>query len=130
MPIRTKRWNDPKEPGDGTRILITRFRPRALPKSEETWDIWMKELAPSAELLAAFQGKDRPAIGWSTYRIGYVKEVRAQQATINELAQRVNSGESLTLLCASTCTRENRCHRSILKELIESAAARGSTPSA
>lgn len=130
MPIRTKRWNDPKEPGDGTRILITRFRPRALPKSEETWDIWMKELAPSAELLAAFQGKDRPAIGWSTYRIGYVKEMRAQQAMINDLSQRVKGGESITLLCASTCIRENRCHRSILRELIESASTRESTGSA
>jgi uncharacterized protein YeaO (DUF488 family) len=36
MPIQTRRWNDPAEEGDGTRILITRYRPRGVKKSEET----------------------------------------------------------------------------------------------
>ena len=29
MPIRTRRWNDPPEPGEGLRILVCRYRPRA-----------------------------------------------------------------------------------------------------
>ena len=32
MPIRTRRWCDPAEPDDGLRILICRYRPRALKK--------------------------------------------------------------------------------------------------
>ena len=51
--IRTRRWNDPAEAGDGTRILITRYRPRGVAKADETWDVWMRHLAPSAELVAA-----------------------------------------------------------------------------
>ena len=39
--------------------------------------------------------------------------------TVTELAKRVSSGETITLLCSSACVREARCHRSLLKELIE-----------
>jgi uncharacterized protein YeaO (DUF488 family) len=45
--LRTKRWNDPSEPDDGLRLLVCRYRPRALPKAKETWDEWWRELAPS-----------------------------------------------------------------------------------
>jgi uncharacterized protein YeaO (DUF488 family) len=122
MKLYTKRWNDPKASGDGVRILITRYRPRGLPKSEETWDAWMKELAPSAELLAAFQGKnERTAITWDVYRATYLREMRTSQAAkerIGELARRIAGGEAITVLCSSACVRESRCHRSLLRDLI------------
>jgi hypothetical protein len=38
------------------------------------------------------------------------------------LARRSQAGETITLLCSSACTRESRCHRSLLKELIDAAA--------
>ena len=38
---------------------------------------------------------------------------------IRALAVRVRAGEMITLLCSSQCTREDRCHRSLLKGLIE-----------
>jgi uncharacterized protein YeaO (DUF488 family) len=68
MPIRTRRWNDPRQEGDGLRLLVCRYRPRALPRSEETWDAWWKELGPSRELHADFYGKNGPPIGWDEYR--------------------------------------------------------------
>jgi len=122
MKLYTKRWNDPKESGDGVRILVTRYRPRGLPKSEETWDAWMKELAPSADLVAAFYGKGgRTAVTWDVYRNAYLREMRSSDAAkerIRELAARVAAGEAITLLCSSACVRENRCHRSLLRDLI------------
>ena len=33
MPIKTRRWDDPKEDDDGFRLLVTRYRPRGLPKA-------------------------------------------------------------------------------------------------
>jgi hypothetical protein len=48
--------------------------------------------------------------------------MREQKPLIDALARRVASGEQLTLLCSSACDRESRCHRSLLKELIETAA--------
>lgn len=117
--LHTKRWDDPREPTDGTRILITRYRPRGLKKEDETWDEWIADLAPSAELHAAAYGKGRQAVGWTTYRVAYLKQMLGQKTKIAELARRVAGGETITLLCSSQCVRESRCHRSLLRELIE-----------
>ena len=119
--IRTKRWIDPQEPDDGFRLLVTRYRPRGVKKADERWDAWEPELGPSVELHAAAYGKGVLEIPWPTYRSRYLLEMRKQKARIDELAKRVASGEQITLLCSSACVRESRCHRSILKELIERA---------
>jgi hypothetical protein len=37
---------------------------------------------------------------------------------VRAVADRVASGESVTLLCSSACTDEAQCHRSVLAELI------------
>jgi uncharacterized protein YeaO (DUF488 family) len=127
MTIRSKRWNDPAEPDDGFRLLVTRYRPRGVKKADETWDAWEPDLGPRVELHAAVYGKGVPPIPWSTYCRRYLLEMRKQKAKIAELARRVAAGERITLLCSSACVRESRCHRSILKELIESAAGGGTT---
>jgi uncharacterized protein YeaO (DUF488 family) len=120
MALRTRRWNDPVQAGDGLRILICRYRPRGLPKGNETWDEWRKEFAPSADLLAAFHGKHgaRP-LSWPEYRKRYLAEMREQTSAIDDLARRVAGGESITLLCSSACTDPEHCHRTLLQGLIE-----------
>ncbi|HQY88077.1 MAG TPA: DUF488 family protein [Tepidisphaeraceae bacterium] len=117
--IRTRRWNDEALPDDGTRILITRFRPRGLAKANETWVEWIPQLAPSKELVAQYYGKTGTNVLWNTYRKLYLEEMRNQTMLIDQLAERVRSGETITLLCSSACEREARCHRSLLRELIE-----------
>jgi uncharacterized protein YeaO (DUF488 family) len=125
MPIRTKRWDDPREPDDGFRLLICRYRPRGVSKSQETWDQWLPALGPSKELHAAVYTKGSSPIGWNAYRARYLAEQRTNRELIHDLAKRVSSGETITLLCSSACERESRCHRSILKELIEQAQTTG-----
>jgi len=124
MPIRHRRWNDAPEPGDGFRVLICRYRPRALPKAKETWDEWWKDLGPSKELHAAFYGKHGAPIGWEEYRGRYLEEIAARQELIDKLARRMADGETITLLCSSACTDPVHCHRTLLKSLIEQAVAR------
>src|SRR5262245_44678116 len=119
MPIKTKRWNDPKHPNDGFRILICRYRPRALPKKDETWDQWYKELGPSKELHADFYGKNGPPIGWDEYRKRYLEEMHDQRELIEGLAELVAEGKMITLLCSSACEDAAHCHRTLLLELIE-----------
>lgn len=129
MGIKTGRWCNPREPDDGLRILICRFRPRALPRARETWDVWMKELGPSPQLLADFHGKGGVTITLEEYRRRYVEEMAAQADRIRELAERVDRGENLTLLCSKDCLLSQACHRSILAELIEAARqSPGSSP--
>ena len=124
MPIRTRRWNDSKFPGDGWRLLICRFRPRGLPTEEETWHAWWKELGPSPELHAAFYGKAGEAISVDEYRARFLEEMKTQAGRIEELATRVRSGETITLLCSAACKAELRCHRILVQRLIEEAVAR------
>jgi uncharacterized protein YeaO (DUF488 family) len=124
VPLRTRRWNDAGGPADGLRVLICRYRPRGLPKREETWDVWRKELAPSPELLADFHGKRGPPISWGEYRKRYLAEMRAQTASIAELADKVAAGETVTLLCSSACTDPTHCHRTLLQKLIEARIGR------
>jgi uncharacterized protein YeaO (DUF488 family) len=123
--IRTRRWNDPKKKGDGMRLLVCRYRPRALPKSDETWDLWWKHLGPSKELHAAFYGKHgQTPIEWEEYRRRYLEEMKEQQESIDMLAEKVAAGQTITLLCSSACTDEAHCHRTLLRQLIEERAAR------
>ena len=129
MPIRTRRWNDPEEPGDGRRVFVCRYRPRALPKKDETWDAWLKQLGPSRELHADYYGKHGPPITWNEYRTRYLKEMKEQSALIAELAAEVAGDKTITLLCSSACTDETHCHRTLLRGLIEKAVRKQASQS-
>lgn len=115
----TKRWCDPAEPGDGTRILVCRYRPRALKKAGETWHTWARHLGPSPGLHAALYGKAGPVPGWDEFARRYVAEMAGQGEVIGGLAARVRAGETITLLCSKACDEPARCHRTLLKQLIE-----------
>jgi uncharacterized protein YeaO (DUF488 family) len=128
--IKTKRWNDPHEPDDGFRLLICRYRPRALPKKDETWDLWWKQLGPSPELHADFYGKNGPPISLEEYTRRYLEEMKEQQESIDVLAEKVAAGKTITLLCSSACTDPAHCHRTLLKGLIEARLAQGFAPAA
>ena len=107
--VRTRRWDDPARPGEGTRLLVCRFRPRALRKQDETWDEWWRDLGPSEELHAAAYGKGQPAIEFAEYRRRYLAEMaeNPSRARLRELRARVAAGETVTLLCSSACTRRD-----------------------
>jgi hypothetical protein len=47
-----------------------------------------------------------------------------QSDRIEALARRVAAGETITLLCSSACTNPERCHRTLLKKLIEERIAK------
>jgi len=121
MPIKTRRWNDPPEADDGLRVLICRYRPRGVSKQDETWDVWHPELGPSKELHGAVYTESASKIPWPRYRRQYLDEQRKNKALIESLAAQLRAGKTITLLCSSACVRESRCHRSILKELLEQA---------
>ncbi|MBV9123378.1 MAG: DUF488 family protein [Planctomycetes bacterium] len=125
--IKTRRWNDPPEPDDGFRLLICRYRPRALRKENETWKEWWKDLGPSRELHADYYGKHGPPIGWEVYRQRYLAQMQEEKPRqlIAQLADRVRAGESITLLCSSACEDPARCHRTLLQGLIEEQVRQG-----
>ena len=123
LPVRTKRWNDPKEDDDGYRLLICRYRPRGVPKSEETWDAWCKALGPSEELHAAAYGKTGPALEFAEYERRFLEEMTSQRYWIEGFAAHLRKGDTITLLCSSACVDPARCHRTIVERLLREAAA-------
>lgn len=124
MVVRTKRWNDPASSEDGFRLLICRYRPRGVRSDAEPWDAWCAVLAPSRALHADAYGKSGPAIEFAEYERRFREEMQACAGWIESFAKMVERGEPLTLLCSSACVDETRCHRTIVKALIEAAAAR------
>ncbi len=113
---------------DGRRVLITRYRPRFVRKGEESWAEWDKRLAPSVALLDAAFGKRReggrvvarglPPLPWEEFAARYREEMQAPPATaaLAALRDRSVAGETLTLLCY--CADEERCHRSLARDLL------------
>jgi uncharacterized protein YeaO (DUF488 family) len=128
--IRTKRWNDPADAHDGSRVLVCRYRPRGVRKDAETWSEWLPQLGPSRELLADYHGKRGQPVAWTEFRRRYLAEVAEQESILGALAARVAGGESLTLLCSSACTDPERCHRTLLKERIEAIVGDAAAPAA
>jgi uncharacterized protein YeaO (DUF488 family) len=122
MPIFTKRWNDPRSPEDGLRVLICRYRPRGLRKEDETWDAFCPALAPSKALHADAYGKSGEPLPFEAYRVRFEKEMEQSTFWIDGFAKRVLAGDTITLLCSSACTDLARCHRSLVKAMIEATA--------
>jgi uncharacterized protein YeaO (DUF488 family) len=111
MGIKTKNVYDPLSPGDGWRLLVMRKWPRGVPKQMvHTWD---RDLGPTTSLLKCWrQGK----MDWDTFYSQNEGEMLGQEERLRALAARAQM-EMVTLLCG--CRDEGRCHRSVLKRLVE-----------
>lgn len=110
--VHTKRVYELPEDSDGRRVLATRYWPRGV--SKEAAAEYAPELAPSAQLLHLYrQGQ----LDWPRFRNQYLKEMRADaaRAAIHRLAK-VARSDVITLMCV--CPDEERCHRSLLRELV------------
>jgi uncharacterized protein YeaO (DUF488 family) len=136
--IKTKSIHEPKEAQDGTRLLIATVRPRWYGKKKD-YDEWIHELTPSSELLNSYKHHTKPdkhskpdktdcdclrcQKAWDDYEPKFRHEMQREesQTVIHDLAQRVKSGETITLICWCKVTdKVKHCHRIIVKELIES----------
>jgi uncharacterized protein YeaO (DUF488 family) len=114
--IRLKRVYEPASPDDGLRVLATRYWPRGISRSAV--DDYTTKVAPSRELLREFKHE---GLSWEQYVPRYLEEMKTEsaQSDIKRLADAARSG-TITLMCI--CEDENRCHRSLLRDLIIQAA--------
>lgn len=115
--LRTKHLRADAEDDDGTRVSISRMWPRGVAKGERFTE-WMKALAPSRELLDAYLEDE---IGWAGYEERFREQMRGEAARerIAELADRVEAGETVTLLCDHPSEAPaDECHRFLVAELV------------
>lgn len=120
MAIRIVRLGTPRMPGEGVRLGTVRRPPRGVPKSEfasrDFYDSWLPNLSPSAPLMAQGQAAtdDR---SWAAFKRKFRAEMKQPEAShlLDALAA-LSHQASFSLGCY--CEDENRCHRSVLRELL------------
>lgn len=116
--LKLKSLKEPTEPHDGFRILIARYRPRYLPKSEENWHEWWKELAPSRQLHKAYMIDKK--MNWSVYKNRFLAEIKNNPDALDEIKElkQLSKDQDVTLLCHCVGI-DKHCHRFVISELIE-----------
>jgi uncharacterized protein YeaO (DUF488 family) len=94
MNMKLKRVYEHPDTGDGTRVLVDRLWPRGLTKEKARVDLWLKEIAPSAELRKWFAHD--PA-KWTEFKQRYRAELKDKTAQVGELRAVLKKGP-VTLL--------------------------------
>lgn len=94
MNLKLKRVYEPSDKNDGTRILVDRLWPRGMTKAKAGVDIWLKELAPSAELRKWF-GHDPDK--WTEFKKRYRAELEENDEQLARLREEIKKG-TVTLL--------------------------------
>lgn len=112
MSVRIKRVYESYEAGDGRRILIDRLWPRGLSKEKARIDVWLKEVAPSAELRQWF-GHD-PA-KWPEFRKRYQAELKANPEAVKRLRDELKQGPATLVYGAKD---ESHNDAVVLRELL------------
>ena len=131
MAIRIVRLGTPRASDEGTRLGTVRRPPRGVPKGEfaarDYFDVWLPELAPSAEVVSWALAEPWTDGRWKRYSQRYLKEMREPRARhLIELLAALSKQTNFSIGCY--CEDAARCHRSLLRDLLADAGAAMATP--
>lgn len=126
MAVRIVRLGSPRAKGEGTRIGTVRRPPRGVPKTEfasqDWYDVWFPNLAPSAEIVKQAQDAQTPA-QWNAFVRKYKAEMAAPDAShALQLLATLSRHSDFSVGCY--CEDESHCHRSVLRELLAEKGAK------
>ena len=126
MSLHVVRLGSPRSPGEGLRVGTVRHPPRGVPKSEhasQNWyDVWLPELAPSTALIKTAKAADTQR-AWAAFAKRYRAEMAApDRSRLLDLLAAMSQRTDLSVGCY--CADETRCHRSILRALLQERGAR------
>src|SRR5215470_15575991 len=121
MGVRVVRLGTPRASGEGLRLGTVRRLPRGVPKAEYArrnyLDLWLPELAPSAELVSWVHAKPFTDKRWARYVKSYRREMREpSRQRLLQLLARFSHQADFSVGCY--CERDDQCHRSILRRLL------------
>ncbi|AXK39884.1 DUF488 domain-containing protein [Crenobacter cavernae] len=125
MAIRIVRLGSPRAAGEGLRLGTVRRPPRGVPKDEfasrDFYDVWLPALSPSAELIKDAQAANGDK-AWAAFGRKFRAEMKAPDAArLLDLVAALSHQTDFSLGCY--CEDEARCHRSVLRELLEERGA-------
>lgn len=115
----------PRENGEGLRIGTVRRPPRGVRKeqyaSKNIYDVWFPNLSPSESLL-----KDTPPAedekSWRAFKRKFLAEMKLPGSKKDlDLLAALSHQTNFAIGCY--CEDESRCHRTILRELLEKLGA-------
>jgi uncharacterized protein YeaO (DUF488 family) len=113
MNLSIKRVYEPPEKEDGVRILVDRLWPRGLTKEKASVDIWLKEIAPSADLRKWF-AHDRDK--WAEFKTRYRAELKENDKQVALLKEEIKKGK-VTLMYGA---KDEECNEAVvLQEFLE-----------
>lgn len=120
MALRIVRLGTSRAPDEGTRIGTVRRPPRGVPKAQfaaqDWYDVWFPTLAPSAETMKLGQAAGTPQ-EWAAFMRRYRAEMnQPEPAHALDLLATLSHQASFSVGCY--CEHEERCHRSILRQLL------------
>lgn len=127
MPVRIVRLGSPRTESEGLRLGTARRLPRGVRKSEyakrDYFDAWFPELAPSQKLLSYAMAQALEGKRWAAFRKRYTSEMRKPgPQRLLEVLARLSHQADFSVGCY--CEREDRCHRSLLRELLKERGAK------
>jgi uncharacterized protein YeaO (DUF488 family) len=124
--IRVVRLGSPRLKNEGPRFGTVRRPPRGVPRAEfaarDFYDVWLPELAPSGEVVAAALSSAWTQKRWNQFVRTYRREMKkapAQHLIAALAALSHHANFSVGCYCVDTA----RCHRSVLRELLKEAGA-------
>jgi len=121
MTIRIVRLGSERHKEEGLRIGTVRRPPRGVPKGEyssQNWyDVWLPNIAPTSELMKLGQSA-KTEKEW----LSFIKKYRSElndpvKSRILDLLAALSHNSNISVGCY--CENEERCHRSILREALE-----------
>jgi len=126
MSVRIVRLGTPRLKGEGTRIGTVRRPPRGVPRerfaTDDWYDVWFPNLAPSVEAMKRGLDAETEA-QWAAFSRAFRAEMSAANAR-HDLVLLAALSHSSDFSVGCYCEREERCHRSILRQLLVEAGAK------
>lgn len=126
MAIRVVRLGTPRVRGEGLRLGTVRRPPRGVRKADfarrNYYDQWLPVLSPSQPVVSRAMSKPWTDERWAKFAKAYRREMRAPEPRqVIELLALLSHHLNFAVGCY--CEREDRCHRSVLRELLEEQGA-------
>jgi uncharacterized protein YeaO (DUF488 family) len=126
MSARVVRLGSARLMDEGLRIGTVRRPPRGVPKakfaSENWYDVWLPDLAPGEATVKLGQKAETDA-DWRAFARRYAKEMASPSASrLLDLLAALSHAADFSVGCY--CEDESRCHRSVLRRLLEERGAK------
>jgi uncharacterized protein YeaO (DUF488 family) len=126
MAIHVVRLGSPRARGEGPRLGTVRRPPRGVPRSEfakrNYYDVWLPDLAPSEELVRLAQRADDER-AWRVFERRYRAQMQKPE-TRRLLDVLALLSQTADFAVGCYCEDERRCHRSVLRALLDERGAR------